>query len=98
LAVRDPDPGYNVDYHQTGSHAGRKIANDNLGIGFHEFLSKVCQNLLCTTSGAIYICMSSSELDALKKAFIEAGGHWSTFIIWAKNTFTLGRSDYQRQY
>ena len=21
-----------------------------------------------------------------------------TFIIWAKNTFTLGRSDYQRQY
>ena len=28
----------------------------------------------------------------------EAGGHWSTFLIWAKNTFTLGRSDYQRQY
>ena len=27
-----------------------------------------------------------------------AGGKWSTFIIWAKNTFTLGRSDYQRQY
>ncbi len=22
----------------------------------------------------------------------------STFIIWAKNTFTLGRADYQRQY
>jgi DNA modification methylase len=31
-------------------------------------------------------------------AFREAGGKWSTFIIWAKNTFTLGRSDYQRQY
>ena len=28
----------------------------------------------------------------------EAGGHWSTFVIWAKNAFTLGRSDYQRQY
>ena len=27
-----------------------------------------------------------------------AGGKWSTFIIWAKNTFTLGRADYQRQY
>ena len=25
-------------------------------------------------------------------------GKWSTFAIWAKNTFTLGRSDYQRQY
>jgi len=26
------------------------------------------------------------------------GGKWSTFVIWAKNTFTLGRADYQRQY
>ena len=24
--------------------------------------------------------------------------HWSTFIIWAKDRFTLGRSDYQRQF
>ena len=50
------------------------------------------------TKGAVYICMSSSELDTLQKAFREAGGKWSTFVIWAKNTFTLGRSDYQRQY
>jgi len=42
--------------------------------------------------------MSSSELHTLYKAFTEAGGHWSTFCIWSKNTFTLGRSDYQRQY
>jgi DNA modification methylase len=42
--------------------------------------------------------MSSSELDVLQAAFRAAGGHWSTFIIWAKNTFTLGRADYQRQY
>src|SRR5438874_311434 len=27
-----------------------------------------------------------------QKAFRQAGGHWSTFLIWAKNTFTLGRS------
>ena len=46
----------------------------------------------------MYICMSWSELDTLQKAFREAGGKWSTFVIWAKNTFTLGRSDYQRQY
>ena len=54
--------------------------------------------MLAVTKGAIYICMSSSELDTLQKAFREAGGKWSTFVIWAKNTFTLGRSDYQRQY
>lgn len=50
------------------------------------------------TRGAIYVSMSSSEIDTLKRAFVNAGGHWSTFLIWAKNTFTLGRSDYQRQY
>ena len=48
--------------------------------------------------GLLYLCMSSSELHTLCKAFTEAGGHWSTFIIWAKDRFTLGRSDYQRQF
>lgn len=42
--------------------------------------------------------MSSSELDTLQAAFCTAGGIGYTFIIWAQNTFTLGRSDYQRQY
>lgn len=42
--------------------------------------------------------MSSSELHTLHRAFTEAGGHWSTFLIWAKDRFTLGHSDYQRQF
>jgi DNA modification methylase len=42
--------------------------------------------------------MGASEIHTLKEAFKGAGGHWSTFIIWVKNHFTLGRSDYQRQY
>ena len=42
--------------------------------------------------------MSSSELHTLQRAFTAAGGKWSTFVIWAKHTFTLGRADYQRQY
>jgi DNA modification methylase len=37
-------------------------------------------------------------LHTLQRAFASAGGKWSTFVIWAKNTFTLGRADYQRQY
>jgi DNA modification methylase len=95
------DPPYNVNYSQpsvTIGRAGRKMANDNLGVAFEEFLSQACRNLVKATKGAIYISMSSSEIDTLKKAFINSGGHWSTFLIWAKNTFTLGRSDYQRQY
>jgi DNA modification methylase len=42
--------------------------------------------------------VSSSELHTLQRAFAAAGGQWSTFIVWAKHTFTLGRADYQRQY
>jgi len=76
----------------------RKIANDDLGQDFEAFLRDACVNILAVTKGAVYICMSSSELHTLQKAFREAGGHWSTFVIWAKNTFTMGRSDYQRQY
>ena len=88
------DPPYGVAYESRG----RRIANDNLGAGFGDFLRDACENLLIVTKGAVYVCMSSSELDTLKTAFGQAGGHWSTFVIWAKNTFTLGRSDYQRQY
>ena len=89
------DPPYNVDY-RGGKHAA--IANDDLGASFGAFLLAACSAFVPVTKGGIYICMSSSELGALKAAFEAAGGHWSTFVIWAKNAFTLGRSDYQRQY
>ncbi len=96
------DPPYNVNYGATMKDKlrgkKRKIANDNLGQDFAQFLRDACANILAVTKGAIYICMSSSELHTLQNAFREAGGHWSTFVIWAKNTFTMGRSDYQRQY
>jgi DNA modification methylase len=96
------DPPYNVDYANTpkdklrGKH--RPILNDNLGGGFETFLHDACTNILSVTKGACYICMSSSELHTLQRAFATAGGKWSTFVIWAKSTFTLGRADYQRQY
>jgi DNA modification methylase len=96
------DPPYGVNYGATMKDKLRKkhrrIANDNLGPAFEPFLRDACANILAVTKGAIYICMSSSELHTLHKAFTAAGGHWSTFLIWAKNTFTMGRSDYQRQY
>ena len=96
------DLPYNVNYGQTMKDKlrGRKrtILNDNLGSSFEPFLLSACTSILAVTKGAVYICMSSSELHTLYRAFTEAGGHWSTFLIWAKNTFTMGRSDYQRQY
>ena len=96
------DPPYNVDYRGSASDREigrvRTILNDDQGEWFGTFLRRVCTNLLEVTKGALYVCMSSSELATLQQAFIEAGGHWSTFIVWAKNSFTLGRADYQRQY
>ncbi len=96
------DPPYNVNYANTAKDKmrgkNRPILNDNLGENFQGFLESACQNILNVTKGAVYIAMSSSELDTLQSAFRSAGGKWSTFVIWAKNTFTLGRADYQRQY
>ncbi len=102
VAMIFQDPPYNVDYANSpkdklrGTH--RPILNDNLGEGFQAFLLAALKPALQRCDGAIYIAMSSSELDTLQSAFRAAGGHWSTFIIWAKHTFTLGHADYQRQY
>jgi DNA modification methylase len=96
------DLPYNVRYRgsprTSAGGPSRPILNDDLGKDFGQFLYDCCAVMLAVCGGAIYICMSSSELHTLHKAFTDAGGHWSTFVIWAKNTFTLGRSDLQRQW
>jgi len=93
------DPPYNVDYEQRTVTAGpRRITNDNLGDGFEPFLYQACVNILQVTNGAVYVCMASAELHTLYSAFTRAGGHWSTFVIAAKNCFTLGHAEFQRQY
>ena len=96
------DPPYNVNYANSAKDKlrgkDRAILNDNLGDGFYDFLLAALTPILTHCRGGIYVAMSSSELDVLQAAFRAAGGKWSTFIIWAKHTFTLGRADYQRQY
>ena len=96
------DPPYNVEL---GSQAKdqlrgprRPILNDAIGEGFGAFLLAAFANMLAVTKGAIYVCMSTRELTALRSAFCEAGGKFSDFVIWAKNAFTLGGADYQCQY
>ena len=92
------DPPYNVNYSNTAKDkmrgTNRPILNDNMGDGFAGFLLLACQNILAVIKGAVYIAISSSELDTLQSAFRAAGGKWSTFVIWAKNTFTMRRADY----
>jgi DNA modification methylase len=91
------DPPYNVAY-TGGTAAKMTIANDALGSGFLDFIRPALTNLLSVTKGASYVCMSSSEWPTLHRAWHDAGGKWSSTIIWAKNTFALGRADYHQQF
>ena len=90
------DPPYNVDY---GTTTARKIANDAMTPeAWRAFAEAFSANILGATDGAIYLCMSGKEWPTVSAILAEAGGHWSTTIIWAKDRFTLGRADYQRGY
>jgi hypothetical protein len=77
------DAPYNVNYRSTSVAAGtsRPILNDHLGKDFGKSLYASCAAILAVSGGAVYISMSSSELHTLYKAFTDAGGHWSTFLI-----------------
>ena len=97
------DPPYNVSL---GDHGGqqrgsrkRRIANDAMGREeWEDFVRGWMDPLVASVDGAIYVCMSSKELPLVTRIFEECGGHWSDYVIWRKDRFTLGRADYQRAY
>jgi DNA modification methylase len=92
---------YNTNYRQRrrANQPALRIANDDLEEEqFEQFLYSACVQILAGTHGAVYLFMSSNHLHTLFKAFTGAGGHWSTFLVWAKDRFALGRSDYQRMF
>ena len=64
---------------------------------FEAFLTAACKNMLAICKGSLHLHEFQRAGYAAKR-LPQCGRKWSTFIIWAKNTFTLGRSDYQRQY
>ena len=92
------DPPYNVNYE--GSD-GQSIQNDDMGDSeFHDFLFLVYKNLFNSLKdgGSIYVCHADSEGLNFRLAFKEAGFKLAECLIWAKNSFTLGRQDYQWQH
>lgn len=99
LAVTDPP--YNVDYGASrgSGNRRRRIANDAMSPAqWEEFVRGWARNLLAAVDGALYVFMSCKEWPVVSSILEEMGGHWSTTIIWAKDRFVIGRSDYQRQY
>ena len=92
------DPPYNVNY--KGSD-GQSIQNDNMGNEeFYNFLLSVYKNMFDSIKegGSIYVCHADSEGLNFRKAFIDAGFKLAQCLIWVKNSFTMGRQDYQWQH
>lgn len=92
------DPPYNVNYE--GSD-GQSIQNDDMGDEeFHSFLLLVFKNLIDSIKeGApTYVCHADSEGLNFRSAFKEAGFKLAQCLVWIKNSFTIGRQDYQWQH
>jgi DNA modification methylase len=84
------DPPYGVDY--------KGIHNDSRN-GLEDLLRGVFANYIATSkSGASIYCFHSDRCaDVFHKVFREFF-HFSSMIIWAKNSLTLSQTDYQSQH
>ena len=84
------DPPYGVDY--------KGINNDDRS-GLEDLLRGAFGNYLATSKSgaACYVFHSDKCADIFHQVFREFF-HFSSMIIWAKNSLTLSRTDYQSQH
>ncbi len=89
------DPPYNVDYE---SATGQKIENDNLSDSeFYKFLIDCFSPMtkFLKPGGAAYCWHADSERINFQRALEFAGILIKQNLIWVKNSFVMGRQDYQ---
>lgn len=92
------DPPYNVNYE---SNDGKTIANDNMDASeFAQLLRRAFTNAfnVMAPGGAIYIAHSDSEGVSFRKGMTDSGWLLKQCLVWVKNSFVLGRQDYQWQH
>lgn len=103
------DPPYNVAYGektaflesyigQDGSRGNSTILNDKMdNLSFYQFLFSAfqCANDAMRPGAAIYVFHAESTGLQFRQAFSDAGLKMAQCLIWEKNTFVLGRQDYQ---
>ncbi len=97
------DPPWNVDYGGSThpSWKNRQILNDKMSAeDFHKFLLGAFKAMAGVSEpGAMtYVVMSAQEWGSVMTAMKETGYHWSSTIIWAKDSLVLSRKDYHTQY
>ncbi len=89
------DPPYNVNYEAKGQ---MKIANDNMAdAAFVAFLIDTFKNAndVMKPGAAFYIWHAYNQGFNFRTAAQETGWQTRQCLIWNKNSFTLGRQDYQ---
>lgn len=91
------DPPYNVAY-EGKTKDKLTIKNDSMSShGFLEFLQEVFTTLatVIKPGSAAYVCHADSEGRNFRQAFAESGFELKQCLVWVKNTFVMGRQDYQ---
>ena len=91
------DPPYNVNY-EGKTEDNLKIMNDNMDNDkFYSFLKQAYDNLYSHTrdGGSIYVFHADTEGLNFRKAFSESGFKLAECLVWVKNSFVMGRQDYQ---
>jgi len=97
------DPPWNVNFGGSNHPTWKKrsILNDNMSSeDFYNLLLSTFKNMsvFCETGTPIYIAMSSQEWHNVHRALLESGFHWSSTIIWYKNSLVISRKDYHTIY
>lgn len=100
------DPPWNVNYGAVdkGNAMGykpRTILNDHMTDDkWDDFVTGICSALFASSKPGcpIYVVMSAQEWPVIDKCLRQAGFHWSSTIIWAKDRLVLSRKDYHTQY
>lgn len=98
------DPPWNVNYGDNlanGKYKDRKILNDSMNAeDWNVFVDGFCKSfLIASKPGAIvYLVMSAQEWPVIDKYLRENNFHWSSTIIWKKDTLVISRKDYHTQY
>ena len=88
------DPPYNVDYEGTAG----KIMNDSMDSNaFRAFLNDMYSAVadVSAPGAGAYIFHADGEGVAFREEFERAGFLLKQCLIWVKNSFVLGRQDYQ---
>ncbi len=98
------DPPWNVNYSASDNPRwknGRPILNDKMSTeAFGAFLLRAftCMKAVSEPGCMTYVVMSAQEWGNLMDAMSELSYHWSSTIIWKKDTLVLSRKDYHTQY